>query len=132
MPGGMPGMDGGDSPSGGGGMGMGMGSGMQGAMVMNNPNMVKVAKLVDVDKADGYRLAEQIIPSRLVVVTASFPFRKQLEEFRSKLKKHSLSELISLIGTDEASFEFRGEVRSLRDRPIASRVGMTNVSAAPQ
>ena len=44
----------------------------------------------------------------MIVISGSFPYRKELEEFRSKLRKHSLTELMSLIESGDAAFAFQG------------------------
>jgi len=55
------------------------------------------------------KLAQDIRPAQMVVIDGSFPYRKQLEEFRQdKLRKRSLTELMSLIDSSEAAFEFKG------------------------
>jgi hypothetical protein len=54
------------------------------------------------------RLEEQIYPVRMVIVTGTFPYRQQMEEFRRALKKRSLDELFGMIGTDEAAWQFLG------------------------
>jgi hypothetical protein len=65
--------------------------------------------LVDIDKLDtsqNIRLAEDIYPVRMAVVTGSFPFKQQMEEFRRALKRHSLEELFSMFSSEEAKWEF--------------------------
>jgi hypothetical protein len=123
MGGGM-GMGGGGKggPGGGGGMGPGMMPGMgpgmgppgMGGGQGNQPGRQQTMKVnttsfVDLDKIEekGLHLAEVIYPVRMAVVTGSFPYKQQLEEFRSKLHKKSLNELLS---SDDAPFRFEGGV----------------------
>ncbi len=97
----------GDAP--GGGFGGGLGAGMLGnSPGQRVPGMVRRTEYVDIDKINDQRLAQEIRPARLVVINGSFPYRKELEEFRSKLRKRSLTELMALIDSGEATFEFRG------------------------
>jgi hypothetical protein len=42
-------------------------------------------EVVVLDKAEGRTPATQILPLRMVIVTASFPYKQQVEEFRKKL-----------------------------------------------
>jgi hypothetical protein len=66
--------------------------------------------LVDIDKIDttqNIRLAEEIYPLRMAVVTGSFPFKQQMEEFRRALKKRTLDEVFAMFGGEEAAWEFR-------------------------
>lgn len=127
--GGMPGMAGGGRGGFGGGMGMGMGGappgmggpggggkfgggdgpgGAMGGMAARSGITTRRLEFIDLDKADTQKLAQDVRPVRMVVIDGSFPYRKQLEEFRSKLRKRSLTELMSLIDSGEAAFEFRG------------------------
>ena len=53
-------------------------------------------------------LAEQIYPVRMTIVTGTFPFRQQMEEFRRALKKRTLDELFGMINSDEAFWQFMG------------------------
>ena len=122
MPGGkgMPGNPGGDGRGAGmaGGLGMpgnpaGGFSGGLGGMLGNTPGQRQPGTAlrlepIDIDKINDQTLAQEIRPFRLVVINGSFPYRKELEEFRSKLRKHSLTELMSLIDSGEAKFAFQG------------------------
>jgi hypothetical protein len=63
---------------------------------------------VDVDKVGPEtHLAETLYPVRMVMVTATFPFRQQLEEFRRALKKRTLDELFLMFNNNEATWEFK-------------------------
>ncbi|MSR31286.1 MAG: hypothetical protein EXR99_07260 [Gemmataceae bacterium] len=46
------------------------------------------------EKSQGYRPAEMAIPTRMVIVNATFPYKAQLEEFRSKLRLNSFNEVL--------------------------------------
>jgi hypothetical protein len=109
---GMPGMGGGGRPGGRAGMGAGAPSGGMGGMPgmpgMGMPGMpsgqqpntpvgprtetgieyVELKKL-----GQNHKPAEFIQPVRMVVISASFPFRKQLEEYQKALRYQSLNEL---------------------------------------
>lgn len=65
-------------------------------------------KFVDLDKAEGKKLAEYVYPARMLVVSAAFPLKKQLEEFRSKLRRRDMDELFSLLDSNEATWAFKG------------------------
>lgn len=116
MPGGPPG--GGFGGMGGmGAKGVGGGEGGFGGGGMNSmgqlpgqrmPGTTRRLEYVDLEKAENKKLAQDIRPARMIVIDGSFPYRKQLEEFRSKLRKRSLTDLMSLIDSGEAAFEFRG------------------------
>src|SRR5262249_9841243 len=54
------------------------------------------------------RLAEHIYPVHLAVVTASFPYRQQWEEFRRALRKRTMNDVFDLNQRGEAPFEFKG------------------------
>jgi hypothetical protein len=111
MPGGMPGMGmgmpgGGGRPGGGPGGGMGM-PGMPGSMGMPGmpgggqqantpvgPRTETGIEFVEVKKlGQNHKPAEFIQPVRMVVISASFPYRKQLEEYQKALRYQSLNEL---------------------------------------
>ncbi len=65
--------------------------------------------LEDIDKVgtkQNVRLAEEIRPLRMAVVTGTFPFKQQMGEFRRALKKRTLDELFAMITNDEASWQF--------------------------
>src|SRR5262249_22471939 len=55
---------------------------------------------------DDDRLAERTYPLEMVVVQGIFPLKKQLEEFRRALRKRTLTELMAMFSTGEASWEF--------------------------
>jgi hypothetical protein len=66
------------------------------------------AEFLDLDKVqDTSRLAQDLYPVRMVVVSGSFPLREQLHEFRRKLKKRSLSELSAMVSSGDAIWGFR-------------------------
>lgn len=107
--------------TGGGDMGMGMpggammGSGMDmmGGLPTDAPGAKKILKMeyVDLDKLDktpNAKLAETIYPLHIAVVTASFPYEAQMQEFRRALRKATLWEMLDLINAGEASWEFKG------------------------
>src|SRR5262245_47687001 len=87
----MPGMM---RPGGGRGMmppGMGLGSEEGGT---GQPAQQEWRKLDELEKGrDAGRLAVDILPMRMVVVTGSFPFKDQLEEFRRALRFDSIDDL---------------------------------------
>lgn len=89
----------------GGGM-EGMGSAFAGA-AQASMGIVQL-KPVDIDKAEGKKLAEYVYPERMLVVSAAFPFKKQLEEFRSKLRRRDLDELFQLLDSGDANWAFKG------------------------
>jgi hypothetical protein len=63
--------------------------------------------MVDIEKVTPEtHLAETLYPVRMAVVTGTFPFRQQLEEFRRALKKRSLDELFAMFNSDEATWKF--------------------------
>jgi hypothetical protein len=98
---GMPGMMGGRG-------GMGMQGGMPGMMGMPGGQQTTVhMTYMDVDKveAQGAHLAEKMFPIRMVMVTASFPLKQQLDEFRRAMKKKSLNELVNM---PDLVFDFHG------------------------
>jgi hypothetical protein len=104
--GGRPGMPGGGRGYGGPAYGPSVGGGAPGGGLG-----VPSTSFQDIDKVGNnpdVRLAEQIIPVRMAIVTGTFPFRQQMEEFRRALKKRSLEELFAMIGSDEASWQFKG------------------------
>jgi hypothetical protein len=64
-------------------------------------------ELMDLDKVkDDTHLAETVYPIQMVVVSASFPLRQQLEEFRRALRKKSLTELLAMFQSSEATWQF--------------------------
>jgi hypothetical protein len=108
-PGGMPGASGGAGAGKGGFGGGGLGGMLGNTPGQRQPGTALRLEPIDIDKVnDQTTLAQEIRPFRLVVINGSFPYRKELEEFRSKLRKHSLTELMSLIDSGEAKFAFQG------------------------
>jgi hypothetical protein len=69
---------------------------------------LKSTSWVDVDKVGPEtHLAERIYPLRMAVVTGTFPFRQQMDEFRRALKKRTLDELFAMFNTGEAYWDFK-------------------------
>jgi hypothetical protein len=54
------------------------------------------------------KLAEDIYPMHIAVVTAAFPYRQQWEEFRRALRKRTMNDLIDLNQQGQAAFDFQG------------------------
>ena len=91
--------------SGGGGMGGGMmggggmGQGGMGGSIQRNVQAegeqyeMKLVPLDKLDKIDKARPAEVMLPVRMVQITASFPWKQQLESYRKALRKTSLADL---------------------------------------
>jgi RNA polymerase sigma factor (sigma-70 family) len=76
----------------------------------NGTGRSKVMRSVylDLDKVqDTSHLGQDIYPVRMVVVSASFPLKEQLEEFRRALRARSLSDLAKMISNGEAIWGFR-------------------------
>ena len=94
--------------AGGGGFAGGLGGMLGQSPGQRQPGTVLRTEYVEIDKVNDQKLAEDIKPCRLVVINGSFPYRKELEEFRSKLRKRSLTELMSLIDSGDATFAFKG------------------------
>ncbi len=119
MPGGgMPGMGMGGMGMGGmgegglGGMGMPGGMGM-GGMGMGDLGSRRQFKDQWVDSKEleqkmDAKLAETLYPVRMVVVSASFPYKEQWEEFRRKLRRRTLGEMIMMHSAGETPFQFTG------------------------
>jgi hypothetical protein len=92
---------------GGGGDGRGAPAPGPGARPGPGTGQVIRVELMDVDKVkDDTQLAEQIYPAQIVVVSASFPLRQQLEEFRRALRKKSLTELLAMFNSGDATWQF--------------------------
>jgi hypothetical protein len=103
--GGPPGGDGrggGSGRPGGGGMMMPPGGGTPGGQELGDTK-AKITK-VKIEELDAYlqknaknnaRLAEDVLPLRMVVVTASFPYKEQLEEFKRAFHAPSIEALFS-------------------------------------
>jgi hypothetical protein len=47
-----------------------------------------------------------MVPVRMVMVTASFPYKEELERFRQALRRRSLNELLNLLRSNEAFWRF--------------------------
>jgi hypothetical protein len=58
-----------------------------------------------VEKPSGRRLARTVIPTRMAIISGSFPYRAQLEEYRSALHFDSIE---SMLNDPGASLEFLG------------------------
>jgi hypothetical protein len=109
--------DGGGRPGrGGGGMGFpggGFGPGGFGFGNRFNPGQRGQAtknemEYLDLDKvSDSTHLALDLYPVRMVVISASFPLKEQLAEFRRALRRRSLGELASMISSGDAIWAFR-------------------------
>ncbi|HLJ92408.1 MAG TPA: hypothetical protein VKU02_04365 [Gemmataceae bacterium] len=95
----------------------GMPGGERGGPGMGAPGMapaggtggITTTTWVDIDKvgtSQNVRLAEQVYPVRMAVVTGTFPFRQQMDEFRRALKKRTLDELFAMFNAEEASWKF--------------------------
>ncbi|MFO0845347.1 MAG: hypothetical protein U0797_23680 [Gemmataceae bacterium] len=61
---------------------------------------VELVPLTELSKAKG-TLAEQVRPTRMVLIAAAFPFQKQVEEFRAKLGLHSNGEVLGEAATPD-------------------------------
>lgn len=115
MPGaGMGGMGGsGDSDTGGGGSGGGFDP-FGGLLALKEKKAMETA-YVDLDKLASLtnaKPAETVYPYHFAIVSASFPFKQQLQEFRRALRKRNLNELLDLFNSDQAPWQFKGyEVR---------------------
>jgi hypothetical protein len=101
--GGGPGMPGGGGPGGpgmpgdGGGPGMpgGFGGGNSGPGGLRYEEEIQWVELKKIDNLNNVKPAHFIQPVRMVVVTAAFPYRQQMEEFQKALRYGSLQELAS-------------------------------------
>src|SRR5207245_8292309 len=112
------GMGGGTERQGGGMRGMGMpGRGMPGMGLPGNrpggasTNTVKMPELMDVDKIaneQNIHFADRLYPVRMAIVSGAFPFKDQLESFRIALRKRNLNELMSILDTPDAPWQFDG------------------------
>jgi hypothetical protein len=96
LPGGLPGGPGGGPPVGGGFRGRGGDEGPGGmggfANVQTQDNDIQYVK-IDSKELDSARLAETLLPRRMVVVTAAVPYKAQVEEYRRALKAQTAQEL---------------------------------------
>jgi hypothetical protein len=121
FPGGAPGFPGG-SPGGapGGGPGMpgmpGMPGGMPGGPGYfgsgpdqsaiggdRRPKRAVQVKVEDLEKKSNLVPAIQIRPERVVVIAASFPYKKQIEEFQAKLNLRSAAEVLSEASSEQTN-----------------------------
>jgi len=120
-PGGMqPGASGrggpGGMPGGPGGMPGGMGDGGGYGAGDRNDQTVRLASIAEVTK-DNLTIAETVYPLRAVVVTATFPIKKQIEEIRQALRARSnedakvLASVGGSIGPVFAGFEVDRQTR---------------------
>jgi hypothetical protein len=117
MPGMMPGMGGpggGDMDSPDGGMGGMYGPGGMpgmGGMSFGGPKQALQVAWVDHKELENKydaKMAATLYPVRMVVVAASFPYKDQWEEFRRKLRRRHLNEVIAWHMSGEAPFQFSG------------------------
>ncbi|MBX9583981.1 MAG: hypothetical protein K2X87_27085, partial [Gemmataceae bacterium] len=112
MMGGRPGMPGPGGMGGYGGMGMGYGGGYGMGMggfdqsAQRTDQVIQYIPLEDVDKAiaEGKQPAMTVIPLRMIVVNATFPFREQLEEVRRALRLKDLAQAEQVV----RSYGFNG------------------------
>jgi hypothetical protein len=119
-PGGMPGMPGMSGIMGNRGGGMGPG------MRLGGPKE-GFERLIwkDLDKVDESKdaLGQLMVPIRMVVVSGTFPYREQMQEFRKALRKRSLNDLLSLLNDpkekdEEDPWRFKGfEIRRRATTP---------------
>ena len=85
---------------GGGKFGGGMG-GMMGEMMGQRMQMFGAGsqdleiRPVPEDQAEGKELAEQIEPYRMVIITGAFPYKAQLDQFKSALRQKSVDEMLN-------------------------------------
>jgi hypothetical protein len=88
-------------PGGGGGKGGGgsrSGGEMQGPVVGRDGQTAYDSdlRLVDLDKVeDNARIAQTILPRRMVIVTGAFPYKQQLEEYRKAMRYGSIEEMLA-------------------------------------
>jgi hypothetical protein len=96
-----PGGKGTGGPSGGMGgmMGMNMNRpmmpGEQGASGSTSGGTIKIVKIEELEREKEGRPAEDVLPLRVGVIVASFPYKQQLEEFQKALRFKTLPELFS-------------------------------------
>lgn len=112
--------DPGDSPDAGGGTGVGgVGPGGElggggGAGMMGKPPAPLKRKVVQMELKKiqlnkDAKFAEQIYPYQVAVVSAAFPYRQQLENFRKALvRKGTMNELYAAIASGKVPFQFAG------------------------
>jgi hypothetical protein len=112
-PPGIPGMGqgGGMGPGGMGPGGMGGGRGFGGQIGQQQQQRKQtstraiIMDLNQIEKQNDVRLAEVMYPVRMAVVTAAFPYKEQMEAFRTALRMKSLNELVD---SNNAPFVFKG------------------------
>jgi hypothetical protein len=81
-----------------------------------NPQMplgrgVKLAtgiRYEDVDKVENKVKAKWNYPERMAIVTATFPYEQQLQQFRKALRKSSLNDMVAMIQSGDAVVQFKG------------------------
>jgi hypothetical protein len=111
-------MGGPPAPGGSGGM-----PGVEGAPKEKRPVLVSIT---DLDKKAGLVPAIQIIPRRMAVIAASFPYKKQVEEFRNRLGLRSVNDVLSEGSAEKVdpplhAFRFLGvEVTATRSRTVTA------------
>jgi hypothetical protein len=72
------------------------------------------AREVELTKADQYKPARQLRPTRMAIIVGSFPYKEQLEEFRTKLHLASIQDVFNDTVEEEkdtppkAAFRFLG------------------------
>src|SRR5207244_12442102 len=93
-PGGMGGMMGGRGMAGTGGMVGGQGT-VASSDTLKVLEVVTLKDFLDPEKNKGFVPAQFVVPMQAVIVHASFPWKQQLKEFETALRKESLSELMN-------------------------------------
>ncbi len=110
MGGGFPGMGGGGrmpgGDMGGGGAMPGMMGGMMGDLGSRKVYSEKWVDHKELERLGDAKLAEALYPVRMVIVSGSFPYKEQWEEFRRKLRRRTLAETLAM--GESAPFEFSG------------------------
>ena len=104
---------------GGGGSRFGM-AGQWGGGRWHREMEVKMVPEDQLDHMSGLRLAAQVRPLRMVVVTGAFPYHKELEEFRRALRFDSVDALLS---DPQAIPEFMGIDVQRREVPANGEAG---------
>jgi hypothetical protein len=107
---GLPGTPGGEAGGPGGLPDSGFGPGFPGGMADSGVRIHRT-EYIDIDKLESrhdIRLAERIYPVHVAMITASFPYKQQWEEFRRALRKRTMNEVFDLNQRGEAPFEFKG------------------------
>jgi hypothetical protein len=107
----MPGMGGMPGMAGAAGMGRLMGQGGQGfnqLLAVKKDLGTGWVDLTKISENTNLKLAEQVRPLRMAIIAASFPYKAQLEEFKEKLRLHSVDEVLA-----ETSRETDGDGQTL-------------------